>query len=136
MRLPHHPFVKICCISTVEEARVAIACGASALGLVSSMPSGPGVIALDLIAEIAATVPPPVATFLLTSAQDAEAILEQHRACGTTTLQLVDEVTTDDLRKLRLLDSGNPNLGSSRRSLHARPLREAGSARLEADLGK
>lgn len=56
------PRIKICCISSVDEARQAIALGADALGLVSYMPSGPGVIPEELIAEIAAAVPPPVAT--------------------------------------------------------------------------
>ena len=58
--------VKICCISSVAEAQLAVASGASALGLVSAMPSGPGVIDEALIAEIAAGAPPGVATFLLT----------------------------------------------------------------------
>ena len=61
------PFIKICCISSVEEARLAVQHGAAALGLVSAMPSGPGVIADELVTRIAASVPPPVATFLLTS---------------------------------------------------------------------
>ena len=65
------PRVKICCIANLEEAWIAIRAGASALGLVSSMPSGPGVIGEDLIAEVAAATPPPVSTFLLTSLQDA-----------------------------------------------------------------
>ena len=101
MRLPHLPFVKICCISSIEEARLAVAGGASALGLVSAMPSGPGVIADELIAQIAATVAPPVATFLLTSRRDAASIIEQHRQCRTTTLQLVDHVPLAELRQLR-----------------------------------
>ncbi len=101
MRLPHLPFVKICCISSIEEARLAIEAGASALGLVSAMPSGPGVIADELIAQIAATVAPPIATFLLTSRQDAASIIEQHRRCRTTTLQLVDHVPLAELRQLR-----------------------------------
>ena len=49
---------------------LAIRYGASALGLVSEMPSGPGVIDEDSISEIASKVPPPIATFLLTSKQD------------------------------------------------------------------
>ncbi len=61
------PRVKICCISSVQEAWLAIRYGASALGLVSEMPSGPGVIPEDLIAQIAAIVPPAVSSFLLTS---------------------------------------------------------------------
>lgn len=61
--------VKVCCISSVEEARIAIEAGADAVGLVSAMPSGPGVISEDLIQTIARTVPPPIATFLLTCHQ-------------------------------------------------------------------
>jgi phosphoribosylanthranilate isomerase len=81
-----HPRVKICCISSAEEASLAVRYGASSLGLVSAMPSGPGVIPDNLIAEIAATVPPGVATFLLTSAQDAETIIAQQRHAGVNTL--------------------------------------------------
>jgi phosphoribosylanthranilate isomerase len=95
------PVVKICCIKSVAEARTAIAHGAAALGLVSHMPSGPGVISEDLIAEIAATVPPTVATFLLTALTDAEAIIAQHRRCRTSTVQLVDALTHGTHRDLR-----------------------------------
>lgn len=95
------PFVKICCIASREEAQLAIRAGASALGLVSAMPSGPGVIADDLIAEIAASVPPPVATFLLTARQSAHAILGQQRTCRASVLQLVDHVPAADLREVR-----------------------------------
>lgn len=101
MRLPHLPFVKVCCISSLEEARLAMACGASALGLVSEMPSGPGVITDELIAEIAAQVPPPIATFLLTCRQEAQGIIEQHRLCRTSTIQLVDHVPHQELKQLR-----------------------------------
>lgn len=95
------PRVKVCCISSVEEARVAVECGAAALGLVSEMPSGPGVIAEELIAEIAARVPPPVATFLLTCEQEAGAIVAQQRRCGTNTLQLCDRVAPEVHKELR-----------------------------------
>jgi phosphoribosylanthranilate isomerase len=95
------PHIKICCISTVEEAQQAVRHGAAALGLVSHMPSGPGAISDDLIAEIAKTVPPPVATFLLTALQDADSIAEQHSVCGTSTLQLVDSVAPAELQRLR-----------------------------------
>ena len=71
---------------------MAVSAGASALGLVGSMPSGPGVIEDTLIAEIAAAVPPPVATFLLTSETRAKAIVDHVRRCGTNTVQLVDRV--------------------------------------------
>lgn len=95
------PFIKICCIASREEARLAITEGASAVGLVSAMPSGPGPIADSLIANIAAVVPPPIATFLLTCRQDAESIIEQHALCRTSTLQLVDSVAPAELEKLR-----------------------------------
>jgi phosphoribosylanthranilate isomerase len=95
------PKIKVCCITSIAEARIAIDAGADALGLVSDMPSGPGVISEELIAEIAATVPQGVATFLLTSLQSAEEIVMQHLQCGTTTIQLVDHVPPEDLRALR-----------------------------------
>src|SRR5919107_15124 len=95
------PRVKVCCIASVEEARAAVACGASALGLVSEMPSGPGVIPEELIAEIAARVPPPVATFLLTCRQDAASIIAQQRRCRVNTLQLCDRVPVEVYSELR-----------------------------------
>lgn len=93
--------VKVCCIASVAEAELAIASGAAALGLVSAMPSGPGVIDEDRIAAIAAHVPPTVATFLLTALQDADAIAAQHARCRTSVLQLVDRVEAGEMRKLR-----------------------------------
>lgn len=80
---------------------MAIRHGAAALGLVSAMPSGPGVIAEETIAEIAATVPPGVATFLLTSRHDADSIIAQQRRCRVNTLQLCDSVEPGCYAKLR-----------------------------------
>ena len=95
------PLIKICCVQGIAEARTAIKAGASAIGLVSAMPSGPGVIDEALIAEIASAVPAPVETFLLTSEQIASRIIEQHHICQTTTIQLVDHVEVAELVKLR-----------------------------------
>lgn len=92
---------KVCCIGGPEEASLAIAYGASALGLVSEMPSGPGVIPDTLIREIAASVSPSVSTFLLTSRTDPLEILDQHRRCVTTAIQLVDRVGARAYRELR-----------------------------------
>ena len=80
---------------------LAIKYGASALGLVSEMPGGPGVIDENLIAEIASRVPPPVATFLLTSKQAAKDIIVQQLKTKVNTLQLVDHVPYEELQKLR-----------------------------------
>jgi phosphoribosylanthranilate isomerase len=99
MRL--RPRVKICCIKSPEEAAQAVACGASAVGLVSAMPSGPGVISEDAIARIAATVPPPIATFLLTSEHSPQAIIAQQRRCRINTLQLCDHLPVSIYAQLR-----------------------------------
>lgn len=95
------PRVKICCIGSVAEAERAVAAGADALGLVSAMPSGPGQIDEELIRAIARRVPPPIATFLLTSLQEADAIVAQHRRCGTNTIQLCDHVAPEAHQRLR-----------------------------------
>ncbi|HEY3448307.1 MAG TPA: phosphoribosylanthranilate isomerase [Myxococcales bacterium] len=93
--------LKVCCISSADEARLAIALGADALGLVSSMPSGPGVLEEPLIAEIAPGVPPPVATFLLTSEVDAQTLVAQARRCLCSVLQLCDSVEPATYQVLR-----------------------------------
>src|SRR5258707_10869586 len=95
------PGVKICCISSAQEAALAIACGASALGLVSHMPSGPGVISDEQIAKIAATVPPPIGTFLLTSRQSVSDIVAQHHFCRTNCIQICDHLTNGTHRDLK-----------------------------------
>jgi phosphoribosylanthranilate isomerase len=101
MKPTRSPRVKICCISSVDEAALAVAFGAAALGLVSHMPSGPGVIDDERIAEIAATVPPGVATFLLTCRQTADEIIEQQRFCRTNTIQICDHLTRGTYRELK-----------------------------------
>jgi phosphoribosylanthranilate isomerase len=95
------PRIKICCIGSVAEAQLAVAHGASALGLVSEMPSGPGVIPDDQISAIAATVPKFIGTFLLTSRTDSAPIVEHIRRCGTNTVQLVDAVGENVYQDLR-----------------------------------
>ncbi len=103
MLSPRHPLVrlKVCCISSTQEARLAVAYGASALGLVSAMPSGPGVINEELIASIARTTPPGVSTFLLTCESDPDTLVEQVKRCGTDTVQYVDTMSSVTLRRLR-----------------------------------
>ena len=94
--------VKICCISSIDEAKMAIQYGASALGLVANMPSGPGVISDDLIMTISKIVPPSISTFMLTSETSADQIIEHHRRTLTTTIQIVDKLkqgTYETIRK-------------------------------------
>lgn len=100
MRAARKPRVKICCISSVEEAWMAIGYGASALGLVSDMPSGPGVIPEELIRQIAAIIPPSVSSFLLTCKQDAASIIEQQRQAGINTVQICDRLEAGSYQEL------------------------------------
>ena len=93
--------VKICCISSKEEAQQVIKYGASGLGLVGNMPSGPGVIGDDLINDIAQIVPPAVSSFLLTSETTAEAIIQHYKKVYTNTIQLVDELKNEEYQILR-----------------------------------
>ena len=93
--------VKICCISSIEEAELAIKYGASALGLVSEMPSGPGVISENLIREITAIIPPGVSSFLLTSKQDALSIIEQQKRLRTNTIQICDRIINGSYEQLK-----------------------------------
>ncbi|MCC5929158.1 MAG: phosphoribosylanthranilate isomerase [Cyclobacteriaceae bacterium] len=96
------PRVKICCISSIEEANIAIEHGASALGLVGHMPSGPGVIEDKLIHQIARKVPPPISTFLLTSETKPQDIITHYKKVYTSTIQIVDELENRDYELLRV----------------------------------
>lgn len=89
--------LKVCCISSRQEAAIAIRAGADALGLVAQMPSGPGPIADDLIRDIARSVTAPVATFLLTSRDEPQTIVEHVRQTGVNTVQLVDDTLGEDV---------------------------------------
>ena len=95
------PRVKICCISSEQEAQRAIRHGAAALGLVGAMPSGPGIITDELIQRIARSVPPPIATFLLTSETDAQAIVAHQQRVQTNTVQIVDALASGTYRDIR-----------------------------------
>ncbi len=94
--------VKICCISSISEAALAVSYGADALGFVSNMPSGPGVISDEMILEIIKTVPPSIEKFLLTCETESEKIIQQQKKFRPDTIQLVDEVSLEvynDLKK-------------------------------------
>ena len=94
--------VKICCISSIEEAQTAIKFGASALGLVAKMPSGPGVISDEEIKRIADSLPPTIASFLLTSETDAKKIIQHQKSVGTNTIQIVDELKSGTYEDISL----------------------------------
>lgn len=81
--------VKICCVHTEDEVRLAAMSGADALGFVVDMPSGPGVIDLARAATLIPHVPPLVTSVLLTRRQDAATLLREAATVGASTLQLV-----------------------------------------------
>lgn len=80
---------------------MAIDHGADAIGLVGKMPSGPGPIPDWLISEIAKTVHPPIASFLLTSEQSSEEIIHHVKRTDTNTVQIVDELTSCTYKDIR-----------------------------------
>jgi phosphoribosylanthranilate isomerase len=93
--------IKICCIKNIKEAEMAISFGVSAIGLVAKMPSGPGPIPDETIREIAAAIPPPVATFLLTSHTSVADIIDHHKRTNTNTIQIVDSLAVGTYRQLK-----------------------------------
>lgn len=93
--------MKVCCIASVAEAQLAIEHGAAAIGLVGWMPSGPGPIPDDRIAEIARATPPQIATFLLTSRVEPEEVVAHVKLVGVNTVQLVDAVPVETYAALR-----------------------------------
>lgn len=85
------PRVKICCIQSVAEAEIATAAGASLLGLVGAMPSGPGPIGDERIAKICRWAPPGIETVLLSSETTAEGLVAHAGRCRPSVLQIVDD---------------------------------------------
>ena len=55
----------------------------------------------ETITEIAAAIPPGVASFLLTSKQDVKSIVEQQRRLRTNTIQLVDRLVEGTYKELK-----------------------------------
>ncbi|MDH5672343.1 MAG: phosphoribosylanthranilate isomerase [Myxococcales bacterium] len=84
--------VKICCMTSHAEAALAVQMGADAVGLVGPMPSGPGPIPDDRAAAIARSLPPPVASFLLTSQTTAESIAAHVARVQPSAVQIVNHI--------------------------------------------
>lgn len=93
--------VKICCIKDLKEARLALQFGANWLGLVSEMPSGPGVISVGQIAQIISHLPSTAKTVLLTSKTKAQDIQRHHGSTHSWGIQLVDAIPHNELLELR-----------------------------------
>lgn len=94
--------VKICCIASIAEAELALACGATFLGLVSAMPSGPGVITDDTITRVRDWIAEQATTVLLTSRATASGISAQLKVHRPHVIQLCDDVPLNELEQLRI----------------------------------
>jgi phosphoribosylanthranilate isomerase len=92
--------IKVCCIASAEEARLAIEVGADALGFVAAGPGSPRTVADEFIADTAAAAPPPIATFLLTAEQTAAGIADHVRRTRTTAVQILNHIHPDEAERL------------------------------------
>jgi len=95
--------VKICCIQSIAEAQIAIDNDAYAIGLVSKMPSGPGVISEEKIREIANWAPNDIKTVLLTSLQNADELVKQIDYCNPNIVQFVDYQDAETYETLQMI---------------------------------
>lgn len=98
--------VKVCCIQSADEARLAAAEGAAFLGLVGAMPSGPGPIPDEVIARVVREAPAGAVPVLLTSRVTAADIAAHVRGTGAPAVQIVQTVPPGVRRELRGLIPG------------------------------
>lgn len=92
--------IKICCMASPEEVQFAVRAGADALGFVGPMPSGSHSIDERTIIALVALVPPPIATFFLTSEVTAEAIARQVESSRACTVQIVPHISFSESARL------------------------------------
>ncbi|MEE2897587.1 MAG: hypothetical protein VX815_03880 [Gemmatimonadota bacterium] len=84
--------IKICCIQSEGEVEMALVAGATHLGLVASMPSGPAPIPDEQIASLVRVLPTHATPGLLTSRTHPEQIIQHVRSTGARAVQIVQEV--------------------------------------------
>ena len=87
-------------MASAVEARLAVALGADAVGLVGHMPSGPGVIGVAAAAQIAKEMPCGTDTFLLTSAIRAKEIVKDLAVCPASAVQIVRHIDPGEYPEL------------------------------------
>ena len=93
--------VKICCIKNLIEAQMAVDAGATEIGLVGQMPTGPGVIEDHMIREIASQFNSQVNTVLLTSEQTSEFLITHIKKVRVRSVQIVRELPTSHLEQIK-----------------------------------
>lgn len=92
--------IKICCMASLEEVQLAIHAGADAVGFVCATPSSPRTIDNHIVTTIASLVPPPTATFLLTSETTASGIAQHVQTAGTSTVQILPPLSPNESEQL------------------------------------
>lgn len=93
--------VKVCCIASPDEARLAVSFGVAAVGMVDETPSGEGRIPVETIAEIVQAVPRTTGTFVLTVTTDVDRLEALYRTTGVNTVQLWDPLQPEEYERLR-----------------------------------
>ena len=87
-------------MASLEEVQLAIDAGADAVGFVCAIPASPRTIDHQTVATIASLVPPPTATFLLTSESTAVGIAQHVQMTGTSTVQLLSHLSLGESEQL------------------------------------
>lgn len=93
--------IKVCCIKSTHEARLALEAGAELLGLVSETLEGPGAISDEQIRSIATGLSEGVVSCLLTAETNPGAIAAHAVRTGVHAIQLVGEISPRDVARLR-----------------------------------
>lgn len=91
--------VKICGVTTLEDARFALACGADALGL-NFVPGTPRCLREDAAASLAAALPPFGVRVGVFVNEDPRRIEQIARQVGLDAVQLHGDETPEDCRRL------------------------------------
>lgn len=93
--------IKVCCMSSPNEVKMAIEAGITAAGFVTRMPSGAGIIEDELAIALCEEFYGNIQTWLLTSQTDEEHLREQLNLFKISHLQIVDYVDIDVCIRLK-----------------------------------
>jgi phosphoribosylanthranilate isomerase len=96
--------IKVCCIASADEARLAIKAGADALGFICAGRAITRTIADSTVADITKMSPPGVSTFLVTNEQTADAIAAHVRRTHPTTVQILSPIDPAESARLAELE--------------------------------
>ena len=96
--------IKVCCLASADEARLAIKAGADALGFICAGRASTRTIADSTVADITRMSPHGVSTFLVTNEQTADAIAAHVRRAHTTTVQILFPIDPAESARLAELE--------------------------------